>query len=704
MAVVFCALDERLNRHVALKVLAPALAADGVFRQRFIRESQAAAAVDDPNIIPVYEAGQAGDVLFIAMRLVQGDVGSLVTPDDPLPSARAALIISAVASALDAAHERGLIHRDVKPGNILLDSRPGRPDHVYLSDFGISKAMAASSVLTQSGQFLGTVMYAAPEQFSDRPIDGRADQYALGCVAYELLSGAPPFRRSELPALIHAHLHEPPPLLSQLRPCLPATVDDVFATVLAKDPAGRYTNCGEFAAALGAALSMPPADAYADRARSRAHPPTEFSATISRVGDGARTDPPAASTGARDLLPPRVSRRRRSILLAAAGIASMLAIAGGVIIATGGTAHPHPHSSGRINSGRISGWRLTGAMVSPHADGAMTAMADGRILAVSGDNGKAATPVSEVYDPADGRWTRSGDVHQSREAFGIATLNNGDVLIAGGADRTASTDYGSAELYDPTTGQWTYTGSLNTPRRYAVMIKLKNGEVLAATGAHGLPDGNRFLFSAELYDPRTGRWSYTGNMDIGRDGGYAVLLHDGRVLVLGGEGPWLTLSPETDLYNPSTGTWSLTGNLAHGVIATTLAVLSDGRVLMAGGADRTGTIYADAEIYDPATGLWTPTGSMDYPRAGATAALLPDGRVLVSGGNDNGKPVLTSDIYDPSRGRWAPGPTMQVSQSGGRMIQLGNGNIVMAGGDDASGPSTAAEIYQWPDEPPPSRR
>ena len=147
MAVVFRALDERLNRNVALKVLGPALAADEVFRHRFIRESRAAAAVDDPNIIPVYEAGQAGDVLFIAMRLVQGDVGSLVAPDSPLPAGRAALIISAVASALDAAHERGLVHRDVKPANILLDTRPGRPDQVYLSDFGISKAMAESSVL-----------------------------------------------------------------------------------------------------------------------------------------------------------------------------------------------------------------------------------------------------------------------------------------------------------------------------------------------------------------------------------------------------------------------------------------------------------------------------------------------------------------------------------------------------------------------------
>ncbi len=149
MAVVFRALDERLNRQVALKVLAPALAADEAFRLRFIRESRSSAAVDDPHIIPVFEAGDADGVLFIAMRFVPGgDVGTLVHRQGPLPPARAAAIISAVASALDAAHTAGLVHRDVKPANMLLDVRPGRPDHVYLSDFGLTKGALSSASLT----------------------------------------------------------------------------------------------------------------------------------------------------------------------------------------------------------------------------------------------------------------------------------------------------------------------------------------------------------------------------------------------------------------------------------------------------------------------------------------------------------------------------------------------------------------------------
>src|SRR5215469_9418584 len=181
MAVVFRAHDERLNRQVALKILSPALAADTAFRLRFMRESQAAAAVDDPHIIPVYEAGDADGVLFIAMRLVRGgDIKSLVAERGPLPPARAEWIVSAVASALDTAHAHGLVHRDVKPHNMLLEVRPGRPDHVYLSDFGLSKASLDQSGLTATGLFLGTVAYAPPEQLLGNTVDGRTDQYALG--------------------------------------------------------------------------------------------------------------------------------------------------------------------------------------------------------------------------------------------------------------------------------------------------------------------------------------------------------------------------------------------------------------------------------------------------------------------------------------------------------------------------------------------
>src|SRR6185437_7465132 len=186
MAVVYRAHDLRLERDVAMKILAPALAQDEAFRQRFIRESRAAAAVDDAHIIPVYEAGDASGILFIAMRFVRGgDVRSLVDREGPLAPAKATEIISQVSSALDAAHARGLVHRDVKPANMLLEASPDRdrPDHVYLADFGLTKAAlgAPASGLTATGQFLGTLDYVAPEQIEGRPVDGRTDLYALAC-------------------------------------------------------------------------------------------------------------------------------------------------------------------------------------------------------------------------------------------------------------------------------------------------------------------------------------------------------------------------------------------------------------------------------------------------------------------------------------------------------------------------------------------
>ena len=225
MAVVYRATDERLDRRVALKVLAPALTADSAFRQRFIRESRAAAAVDHPNIIPVYDAGDAGGSLFIAMRYIQGgDARSLLRRTGPLAPSRVWALVTQVAAALDAAHGLGLVHRDVKPANMLLDAssaatgashglRHGdHTEHVYLADFGISK-QTLSSHLTSTGQFVGTLDYISPEQIEGRDAGGHADQYSLACAAFELLSGTPPFRRDQGIALLYAQLNELPPTL-----------------------------------------------------------------------------------------------------------------------------------------------------------------------------------------------------------------------------------------------------------------------------------------------------------------------------------------------------------------------------------------------------------------------------------------------------------------------------------------------------------
>jgi len=322
MAVVYRAHDERLDRRVALKVLAPALAADTAFRTRFIRESRAAAAVDHPNIIPVYDAGDAGGCLFISMRYVQGgDVRALLRDGQPLPAARVWNIITQVGAALDAAHAHGLIHRDVKPANMLLDASGKNTaasraetggeahEHVYLSDFGISKRTVASN-LTSTGQFVGTLDYIAPEQVEGQAIDGRADQYSLACAAYELLCGAPPFRRSLGLALINAHLNEAPPSLVKRRPEFPASVDVVLAKAMAKSPAQRYATCEQFAADLGRALGLvpgaleagglQPGGSGADRGgQAKPWPATQLAESVSGPGGqeaGAQQTPAVAGT------------------------------------------------------------------------------------------------------------------------------------------------------------------------------------------------------------------------------------------------------------------------------------------------------------------------------------------------------------------------------------------------------------------------
>ncbi len=260
MAMVFRARDESLGRTVALKVLAPALADDTAFRERFIRESRAAAVVDHPHIIPVYGAGEFDGVLYIAMRYVAGgDLRALLQREGPLPPSRAAFLLSPLASALDAGHAAGLVHRDVKPANILIDTSPGRPDHLYLSDFGLAKGNAMTG-LTGTGQFLGTLDYCAPEQIGGKPARPQTDQYALGCVAYTMLTGTVPFPRDEVTAVLWAHMSEPPPPVTALRPDLPPVVDEVLAKAMAKGPEDRYPTCTEFADAVRAALGL---DSYA---------------------------------------------------------------------------------------------------------------------------------------------------------------------------------------------------------------------------------------------------------------------------------------------------------------------------------------------------------------------------------------------------------------------------------------------------------
>ncbi|WP_327417745.1 serine/threonine-protein kinase [Streptomyces sp. NBC_01233] len=256
MAVVYSAKDLRLDRTVALKLIAPERARDDTFRRRFTHESRVAAKIDHPHIVPIFEAGETDGVLYIAMRYVSGlDLRALLDRDGPLPVATALRIASQVASALDAAHEHDLVHRDVKPGNILVaaGTDSDHPEHIYLTDFGLTKKSLSLSGFTTAGEFVGTLDYMAPEQITGRPVDGRCDLYSLACVVYETLTGGPPFVRDEDVALLWAHQYDQPAPLSERRPGIAPAADEVLAKALAKVPEDRYDSCLEFVGALRAA-------------------------------------------------------------------------------------------------------------------------------------------------------------------------------------------------------------------------------------------------------------------------------------------------------------------------------------------------------------------------------------------------------------------------------------------------------------------
>ena len=250
MGVVYAAEHVRLGRRAALKLLAPQLGADPAFRERFVRESQLLAAIEHPNIIPIYDAGEADGLLYIAVRYVEGtDLAKLIEQEGALPVDRALSIVEQAGSALDAAHARGLVHRDVKPANILLDQPTGR---VFLTDFGVAKRQGDDR--TATGLIMGTIHYAAPEQVQGQAVGPPADVYALGGVLFEALSGRKTFEKETDVAVIFAHALEAPPALSELRPDLPPAIDRVIETALAKDPADRYESCGALVADARAAL------------------------------------------------------------------------------------------------------------------------------------------------------------------------------------------------------------------------------------------------------------------------------------------------------------------------------------------------------------------------------------------------------------------------------------------------------------------
>jgi len=334
MGVVYRATQLVLQRPVALKLIATESAHDTSFRERFQRESQLAASIDHPNVIPIYEAGEVDGSLFLAMRFVEGtDLGALIGAQGTLAPAHAVRIVAQVAAGLSAAHALGLVHRDVKPANVLIAA--GEDEHVYLADFGLTKHASSAGGLTQPGTFVGTLDYSAPEVIRGDAADSRADVYALGCVLFHCLTGRPPFMRDSDVATMYAHLHDDAPAPSTLAG-IPGSLDAVVAKALAKDPGERYATAAELGRAARAALSeagAPAAPSAAAAPSAPASPAAPAEPPAPAAAPSAAAPPAAARTGDADR--EGISRDWRIVLLTTLGLAMLAGLVAAVLVGAG---------------------------------------------------------------------------------------------------------------------------------------------------------------------------------------------------------------------------------------------------------------------------------------------------------------------------------------------------------------------------------
>jgi YVTN family beta-propeller protein len=391
MGVVYRALQLDLERHVALKLIVPSLAEDPEFRERFVRESRAAASIDHPNVIPIYYTGEHDGLLYIAMRYVEGsDLRTVVRAEGRLAPPRAARIVAQVGTALDAAHARGLVHRDVKPANVLL----GTEDHAYLTDFGLTKRLqSAGAATTRAGGWVGTLGYVAPEQIRGERTDARSDVYALGCVLFHALTGEPPYQRDRDEATLWAHLNDPPPSVTARAPDLPVPFDDVIARALAKDPADRQPSAGDLGrAALAAAGERAPGGPERVVARGAAAPGGEQPTVASP--DQSPTRPAPAPPPQRRARPRRWAWPLAALpLLVLAGIALAQLSGGGNGAGTTPGAPPAGETPAtEAPAGRVADRVTVGGRPNE------VVVAGGSVWALRTRNARVA-----VLDPANGR-------------------------------------------------------------------------------------------------------------------------------------------------------------------------------------------------------------------------------------------------------------------------------------------------------------
>jgi N-acetylneuraminic acid mutarotase len=593
MGVVYRATQLRLTRAVALKLVTPALARDASFRERFRREWMIAASIDHPNVIPVYEAGEEDGALFIAMRWVEGSDLRDEIDRGPLEPAHAARIVSQVASALDAAHARDLIHRDIKPANILLTGS----DHVYLTDFGLTKHASSISGLTRTGQWVGTVEYTAPEQIQGAPVSLRADVYALGCILFEALTGQAPFKRDNDLATLWAHVYTSPPSLQEISPDLPASFEGIVQRAIAKDPEERYASAGELGRAISAAALAPAVEAEAP-IREKIDAPS-----------GAR--PTSPGRGPRI---PWLSRRRA--LLGVVGFLLLIAAVAAIAVLPGSD-ESEPDRAALTPSPPLraaSAWRRLPPMPTARQNMVSTVL-DGTVWVVGGlAAGSTPSQRIEGYDPVIHDWKAGPDL-PLRLHHEMAVTYKGELVVIGGwipkgSDPSAVVSDRVFALRD---GRWVELPSLGRARAAGAAAVV--GDQIVVMGGQS---DDRLVATTEVFDGK--RW--TKGEDIPTPREHMAAASDGQfVYALGGR----ALSPDKnsralERFDPAKNRWQTLPDMptARGGLG---AAIVDGHLLAVGGESATG-VFGEVESYDLGSRKWSSAPSMGTPRHGIAVAAI----------------------------------------------------------------------------------
>jgi hypothetical protein len=667
MGVVWEARDEETGQIVALKLLRETYAEDPDYVVRFERELALAKRIHSHNVVQVLGYGVRDGIPYLALEYVDGpSLRERLASHGPYSWPEARAVLAQILQGLVEAHAAGVIHRDLKPSNVLI----GSDGVAKIADFGIAKGLDLTRV-TGTSTLLGTPAYLPPEG----PDDQRSDLYSLGTIAYEMLSGAPPFEGRTYQEVILRHIREAPDLTKLAPEARP-----VVGWLLAKNPADRPQSAAEAARAI-AASTVPKSAAKARRGES----------------DSRRGKPAATTPG-----PVRVRSRRSSVLRAGCFISFMgvvvVAAIGGTWLGMTLTAPSAPPATGQLAApmsamatptADLPRLTPTGSMTMARQGQTATLLPDGRVLIAGGTDGVSITDSAELYDPATGAFSQTGSMTGPREGHTATLLSNGRVLIAGGLFGTGPTTpdvLASAELYDPASGSFTATGRMTVARLGHSATLLADGRVLLDGGSNSLGSATR---SAEIYDPTTGGFTPTGSMLTARRDSSATLLGNGQVLVAGGTSN--EVLSDAELYDVASGTFHATGSMVVPRAQATATLLVDGRVLISGGSNGV-TNLASAEVFDTRSGSFSLTGAMTVARAGHAAVMMQDGRVLMVGGD--GGAVSSTEVYYPASATFRLTGSMSVDRgSGFSSVQLLNGSVLTSGGGVGSAILASAELY-----------